>query len=91
MFTYRQRANVVWGTYEGGVIAFGTLVAAVDDADNLDMRYSHIAVGGLLQTGICLSTPEVLPDGRLRLHEKWRWTSGDGSEGSSVIEEISGA
>ena len=31
---------------------------------------------------------ELLPDGRIRLHEKWQWTSGDLSSGESVIEEI---
>jgi hypothetical protein len=39
-------------------------------------------------TGTCISTPEILPDGRLRLHESWRWTSGDGSSGESAIEEV---
>jgi len=38
-------------------------------------------------TGVCRTTPEQLPDGRLRLHETWHWTSGDGSAGSSVLEE----
>jgi hypothetical protein len=32
--------------------------------------------------------PEVLPDGKIRLRENWQWTSGDFSEGESVIEEI---
>ncbi len=91
VFSYRQRGDVVWGTYEGGPVVFGTLVASVDAEGNLDMRYSHVAVSGLLQTGTCLSTPEVLHDGRLRLLEEWRWTCGDGSEGTSVIEEISGS
>ncbi|WP_313182516.1 n-acetylglutamate synthase [Sphingobacterium siyangense] len=34
------------------------------------------------------STPEILPDGRIRLHEEWRWTNGDQSVGKSTIEEI---
>ena len=38
-------------------------------------------------TGICQSTPELLPNGKLRLHEAWQWTAGDRSKGSSVIEE----
>ncbi len=32
--------------------------------------------------------PEVLPDGRLRLREVWQWTSGDLSQGESVVEEV---
>jgi len=39
-------------------------------------------------TGKCYSTPEVLVDGRIRLHEMWEWTSGDYSKGQSIVEEI---
>ena len=88
VFHYRQRGDVVWATYEGGGVRFGTLVAAVNGAGGLDMRYSHVNASGELMTGECRSTPEVLGDGRLRLHERWRWTSGDRSEGESVVEEI---
>jgi hypothetical protein len=52
------------------------------------MRYHHINVEGEMMTGICKSRPETLPNGKIRLHEKWRWTSGDFSEGESVLEEI---
>ena len=52
------------------------------------MRYEHINFAGEIRTGLCLSRPEILPDGRIRLHEKWQWTSGDLSSGESIIEEI---
>ncbi|MBA3714324.1 MAG: n-acetylglutamate synthase [Pyrinomonadaceae bacterium] len=88
VFHYRQRGAVVWATYEGGQIQFGTLVATVKDDGALDMRYQHVNGDGELMTGRCHSTPELLPDGHLRLHESWQWTSGDGSRGESIIEEI---
>ncbi len=88
VFEYRQRGEVVWATYSGGDVAFGTLVATIGEAGRLDMRYSHVNDLGVLMTGVCETTPEVLPGGRLRLHEQWRWTSGDGSSGVSVLEEI---
>jgi hypothetical protein len=88
LFHYRQAGGVVWATYEGGDIRFGTLIATVDEAGRLDMRYSHVNRGGELMTGRCESTPEALPDGRLRLHERWQWTSGDGSRGESIVEEV---
>ena len=87
-FYYHQRGNVVWATYGGGTIAFGTLIATAGDNGKLDMRYQHVTSGGEIMTGQCESTPETLPDGRLRMHEKWRWTSGDKSEGTSMIEEV---
>ena len=88
VFQYHQKDDIVWATYEGGAIKFGTLVAKVLEKGQLEMRYSHVNLSGELMTGVCHSTPEVLPDGRLRLHEKWQWTSGDNSKGESVIEEI---
>jgi len=88
VFHYRQRGRVVWGTYEGGEIEFGTLIANAADDGTLDMRYQHVNLRGELMTGRCRTTPEQLPDGRLRLHESWQWTSGDSSAGTSVVEEI---
>ncbi|GAB5534889.1 MAG: hypothetical protein Rubg2KO_11380 [Rubricoccaceae bacterium] len=87
-FHYRQLGEVVWATYEGGGVRLGTLVAAVGDGGTLDMRYAHVNAEGELMTGTCVSTPEVLPDGRLRLHEQWQWTSGDRSTGASIVEEV---
>jgi len=88
VFHYRQRGEVVWATYEGGEVAFGTLTAKVLEDGSLDMRYAHVNRRGELMTGRCRSTPEPLPDGRLRLHERWQWTSGDHSAGESVVEEV---
>ncbi len=88
VFHYRQRGRIVWATYEGAEILFGTLVATVAYDGALDMRYQHVNLQGELMTGRCRSTPQLLMDGRLRLHESWQWTSGDESEGSSIVEEI---
>lgn len=87
-FHYLQQGNIVVGTYNGGAIALGNLIALVNEDGVLDMRYQQVNQDGELMTGICKSTPEVLPNGKIRLHEKWQWTSGDKSSGESVIEEI---
>lgn len=88
IFHYHQKDNFVWAEYSGGEIVFGQLVAKVLENSALEMRYQHINKSGELMTGKCVSTPEILVDGRIRLHEKWEWTSGDFSNGSSVVEEI---
>lgn len=88
LFHYQQKGNIVWAEYSGGVIVKGFLVAKVIENDALDMRYEHINSAGEIMTGKCSSTPEILPDGRIRLYEKWQWTSGDLSSGESIIEEI---
>jgi threonine dehydratase len=87
-FLYRHEGNIVWATYEGGGIRFGTLTALVRPNGSLDMRYQQISSGGFIKTGRCMSRPEVLPDGRVCLHEEWRWTEGGEGEGRSRVEEI---
>lgn len=88
IFRYHQQGDMIWAEYAGGKIRFGQIVGVVLPNDQLELRYQHINEDGELMTGICLSTPEVLPDGRLRLHEAWQWTCGDCASGESVVEEI---
>ena len=89
VFHYHQKNDLAWAEYSGGWIRFGKLIAKVLEDDSLEMRYQHLNEKGELMTGKCFSTPEILSDGRIRLHEKWQWTSGGFSSGESVIEQIS--
>ncbi|MEX1020492.1 MAG: ACT domain-containing protein [Litorilinea sp.] len=97
-FYYRQAGDLIWATYTGGAIRFGTLVGTVDGAGRLDFSYQHVNQQGIHMRGRCHSTPTYLPDGRLRLYEKWQWlldpdatvsrVSGWGAAGESIIEEV---
>lgn len=87
IFHYRQQHDIVWATYAGGAVTFGTLVARVLADGCLDMRYQHVTSAGEMKTGRCRSTPTVLADGRLRLDEQWQWTEGGDGAGQSVVEE----
>lgn len=87
IFRYTQNNNIVTGEYSGGKIKYGHLIGIVDAFGNIDMRYHQVNSNNDLMTGICKSQPEILDTGKIRLHETWCWTSGDCSEGSSVIEE----
>jgi hypothetical protein len=78
----------VWAEYSGGDIVRGHLLAVCDDDGRLKMEYLHINASGHLMAGHCSTTPEVMQDGRLRLHEKWEWTTGYRSSGTSILEEI---
>ncbi|SHI07300.1 n-acetylglutamate synthase [Clostridium grantii] len=87
-FYYFQEGDIVWAEYNGGSIKKGMLIANIDSNYNLNMRYQHVNEKGGIMTGKCFSKPEILEDGRIRLNEKWEWTSGDFSKGESVIEEV---
>ena len=88
IFLYEQNGNILTSSYSGGQIKVGHLIGLVDEDGNIDMRYHQINQKGELMTGICRSTPERMPNGKIRLHEKWQWTSGDKSQGESILEEI---
>jgi len=88
IFKYEQSGDMVTATYSGGEIKFGQIIGHVDADGILDMRYQHIDRGGELKTGYCTTTPEVLHGGKLRLHERWRWTCGHRAKGRSILEEI---
>ena len=87
IFEYKQTGNILTSVYTGGKIVSGHLIGLVDEEGNIDMRYHQVNDKGELMTGKCYSRPEIRPDGRIRLHETWQWTSGDMSKGESVIEE----
>ena len=87
-FHYHQEANILSCEYSGGAILKGHLIGLVNKHGVINMRYHQVNRKGELNTGICTSIPEVLANGKIRLHESWQWTSGDLSKGSSVLEEI---
>lgn len=88
IFHYKQDGNIVTAYYVGGHILSGHLIGVVDENGVIDMRYHHVNFSGELMTGVCRSVPELMSNGKIRLYEKWQWTSGDGSKGESIVEEL---
>jgi len=88
IFKYHQNGNLLTAEYSGGNILFGHLIGLVDIKGRIEMRYHQVNNDGNLMTGICFSTPEHIENGKIRLHEKWQWTSGDRSKGVSILEEV---
>ncbi len=87
VFIYQQIDNILTSEYSGGKIIKGHLIGLVDENGNIEMRYHQVNQKGELMTGKCKSVPEILENGKIRLHETWEWTSGDKSKGQSIIQE----
>ena len=88
VFKYFQEKNTFFGQYSGGNIIKGNIIGKVNSDNSLIFSYQHIDPKGDILTGLCNSTPEIMENGKIRLHEKWQWTCRDFSEGYSIIEEI---
>jgi hypothetical protein len=86
---YHQNGDLVWAEFAGGKVRIGRLVGRCSPGGVLTLAYTQVLTDGRVVSGQCVSTPEVLPDGRMRLRERWR--RDDGSSGESTIEEIGAA
>ena len=87
IFHYRQHDDLVWGTFEGGRALHGNLIAKILVDGKLEMVWQYLNQDGEFVSGKCISKPEILSDGRIRLHESWQ-IAGSGETGQSVIEEV---
>lgn len=87
-FHYHQQDDILWGTYAGGSIRFGTITGRVLPDSILEFSYQHVNDQNEIMTGKCKSTPELTSDNKIRLKETWQWTCKDFSEGMSIIEEV---
>ena len=88
IFQYKQINHIIQATYRGGDIIQGMLIGTVKEDGCLQFRYNHVNLRNEIRGGECISTPEILPDGRIRLYERWKWLDAENTEGSSIIEEI---
>jgi len=88
IFHYQQHDNILTASYSGGSILQGHMQGVVNDDNSLDFVYHHLDVHQVLKSGHCHSVPEVLEDGRIRMHERWSWTYPIIGDGNSIVEEI---
>jgi hypothetical protein len=88
IFHYHQQGKIVTAEYGGGTVIKGHMLATVEDDGTLNVRYHHVNNKGEIRTGTCVTKPQILDSGKIRLHEKWQWTCGDGKSGESVLEEV---
>lgn len=88
VFEYKQEGKIISAAYSGGEIIHGTLIGLVREDGCLEFRYNHVNSKDEIRGGKCVSTPKILPDGRIRLYESWQWIDTDAAEGSSIIEEV---
>jgi antitoxin component YwqK of YwqJK toxin-antitoxin module len=88
LFYYKQDGNIISSEYKGGKIIRGHLIGLVNEDGCIEMCYHQVNINNEIMTGKCFSKPEILVNGKIRLHETWQWTSGDFSSGVSIIEEV---
>ncbi|MEH1098288.1 hypothetical protein [Micromonospora sp. CPCC 205561] len=85
--TYHQQGDLVWADFAGGEVRRGSLVGRCAEDGTIAFSYSMVLRGGDVISGRSTSRPEVLADGRIRLHEEWERFAPRAGAGTSAIEE----
>ena len=83
---YHQDGDLVWAEFRGGAVRIGRLVGSCAPDGVITAAYCQLLDSGELVSGQLSSRPHPLPDGRVRLEERWRRY--DGSTGTSWVEEL---
>ena len=83
---FAQRGTRVAARYAGGRVGRGWLVGRWN-ADTLHFRYVQREDGSVIHAGHSACSVEQLPDGRLRLIERFVWSTRAGS-GVNVFDEL---
>jgi hypothetical protein len=83
---YHQDGDLITVEIGGGSVRTGRLVGTVDSGGVLEASYCMVLTDGQVIAGRCVSTPSLLPDGRLLLTEQWNRI--DGSSGTSYIAAL---
>ncbi|GAA2822909.1 hypothetical protein [Kribbella solani] len=86
--TYRQRGDLLWGDFSGGSVRRGALTGLCHPDGSIEFTYTMTLADGSVLAGHCASTPETLPDGRIRLHERWQRYGAQADTGVSQLDEI---
>lgn len=88
VFHYRQFKDIVWATYTGNKIRFGTLVGSFLSKKKFKFNYQQIDHKNNIKTGECISDISILKDGTFKIIENWKWTCGSFTKGKSTLIEL---
>ena len=85
---YRQQGDIVWADLSGAGVRRGALTGLCAEDGTIDMAYTMVREDGAVISGHSVNTPEILPDGRIRLHEQWERFGRHAERGTSSIVEV---
>lgn len=87
---YRQKDDLIWAELTGGGVRLGSLTGKCAEDGTITMAYTMVLQSGAVISGHSVNTPEFLPDGRIRLNEKWERYGEHAERGTSSIVEVTG-
>jgi hypothetical protein len=75
--------GVIVGSYSGGTIVLGHVLAKRLTDSEIEMLYQGATTTGLVQAGKARAQFRPNAEGRMSMYLEWQWLTGDGSSGQS--------
>ena len=75
--------DVIVGSYSGGTIVAGHVLAKWLAESEIEMLYQGATTGGQVQAGKAHAQFRPNADGRMSMYLEWEWLTGDRSSGQS--------
>ena len=88
VFHYRQKDEVITGTYKGGAIIEGSIVGKQTDKYSIELLFQCLTDSGELKTGQSQGKISIGKDRKLAIKFDWSWLNGDKTGGKSEYIEI---
>jgi hypothetical protein len=85
---YHQDGDLVWAQFSGGDVRRGALSGTCSSEGVIRFAYSMVLTEGDIISGVSTNTPQILDDGRIRLHEQWERYGEHADTGVSYLEEV---
>lgn len=85
---YHQNGDLVWAEFAGGDVRRGSLTGTAGADGVITFSYSMVLDRGEVVSGLSVNTPQLLDDGRIRLHESWERYGSHADSGISYLEEV---
>jgi hypothetical protein len=85
---YHQRDDLVWAEFAGGDVRRGSLTGTCAPDGTITFAYTMVLAANEVISGRSVNTPQILDDGRIRLHERWERYGPHAETGVSHIEEV---
>jgi hypothetical protein len=80
--------GIVIGSYSGGTIAIGNVIAKHISATELEMVYQSVTIAGDVQAGKACAIFKPDQEKKMHVYLDWQWLTGDQSKGSSAWESV---
>lgn len=85
---FHQQGDVIWARSIHHGVHHGALTGRAAPDGTIEFGYAMLVSDGSVVSGHSIATPELLPDGRLKLTERWERYGPGASSGVSDFVEV---